>query len=83
MAAEGPSKKSRRQSGEPALHVDHFPLLERFNPPEKLPSYCSIIARMRMLSAGGRSQMTSDKAAVEVAKEVIYKYYRDTIYCHQ
>ena len=73
MAAEGGSsegKKSRRLSGEPALHEDHFPPLTQFNPPDKLPSMASVIGRLRNLSGGGRSNMISHKAVLEVAKEV-------------
>ena len=84
MAAEGASserKKSRRLSGEPALHEDHFPPLTQFNPPDKLPSMASVIGRLRNLSGGGRSNMSSHKAVLEVAKEVEAKYFHDTIYC--
>ena len=35
MAQPSEGKKSRRLSGEPALHVDHFPLLLKFDPPDK------------------------------------------------
>ena len=82
MAQPSEGKKSRRLSGEPALHVDHFPLLLKFDPPDKLPTFASVIGRMRSLCAGGKNNMTKDNAAVEAAKEVMCKYYHDTIYCH-
>ena len=75
MAEETEGKKSRRISGELALHVDYFPVLLKFNPPDKLPTYASVIGRMRSLCAGGKSNMSKDNAAVEVAKEVMCKYY--------
>ena len=64
-AEAGPSstRKSRRLSGEPALHEDYFPALTRFNPPDQLPTKASIIGRMRMLCVGGWGH-TSHKAAV-------------------
>ena len=83
MAAESSSnKKSRRLSGEPALHDDHFPPLSKFHPPDKLPSLASIIGRVRMLSGGGKKNLSTDKAVLEVAKEVESKYFHDTVLCH-
>ena len=84
-AEEGKSeeggKKSRRLSGEPPLQEDlHFPPLVKFNPPNKLPTNACIIGRKRNLSGGGKNNMSSNKAAVEVAKEVESKYFHDTIY---
>ena len=81
-ASQGPSenKKCRRLSGEPALEEDlHLPPLTKFNPPEKLPSTASVIGRMRMLSGGGKSNMSREMAVKEVTKEVDAKYYLDTI----
>ena len=51
--AEG-GRKSRRQSGEPALHEDHFPPLKKINPPDKLPTKASVIGKMRSLCTGGK-----------------------------
>ena len=82
--AEGSSGgiKSRRLAGEPALQEDlHFPPLDKFYPPDKLPTIASIIGRMRSLSGRGKCNMTGHKAALEVAKEVESKYFHDTIYC--
>ena len=82
-AEAGPSsiRKSRRLLGEPALHEDYYSALTRFNPPDQLPTKASIIGRMRMLCVGGWGH-TSHKAAVEVAKEVISKYFHENFYCH-
>ena len=75
-------KKRRRLSGEPCLEENiNFPPLERFNPPDKLPTYASIVGRIRYLSGGGKRNMPADKAIVEVAKEVEAKYYHDTVFC--
>ena len=79
-ASEG--KKSRRLSGEPAIHLDHFPLLAKFDPPDMLPTYGSVLGVMRSLCGGGKNQMSNGDAAVETAKLVMCKYYHDTIYCH-
>ena len=79
------AKKSRRLSGEPALEEDlHFPLLDHFNPPDKLPNIASVIGRVRKLTGGGKglSMMSKDKAVQEVTKEIESKYFHDTIYCH-
>ena len=75
------ARRSRRQSGEPALHGDHFPPLKKFNPPDKLPTKASVVGRVRYLCSGGKNNMSNDKAAVEVAKEVYSKYFHDTVFC--
>ena len=80
----GPSdpKRSRRQSGEPALQEDlHFPPIPKFNPPDKLPTLASVIGRIRMLSGGGKHNLDIKSAIVQVTKEVESKYFHDTIYC--
>ena len=82
MSEPGSSKRSKRLSGEPPLDEDfHFPPLKVFNPPDKLPTYASIIGRLRMLAGGGKSNMPINKAIAEVAKEVESKYFHDTVYC--
>ena len=82
--SEGSSKRSRRLSGEPPLHLpddDAFPPLTRFNPPTKLPTKASAIGRLRHLSGGGKRNMTRAEAVKEVAKEVEDKYHHDTVHC--
>ena len=74
--------KSRRLSGEPCLEENvNFPPLEKFSPPDKLPTNASILGRIRYLSGGGKRNMLADQAMIEVAKEVEAKYYHDTVYC--
>ena len=76
------SRRSRRLSGEPVLDEDcHFPMLSKFNPPDKLPTVASIVGRLRMLCGGGKRNMTRQQAVAEVSKEIESKYYHDTIHC--
>ena len=76
------SRRRRRLSGEPVLDEDcHFPMLSKFNPPDKLPTVASIVGRLRMLCGGGKRNMTRQQAVAEVSKEIESKYYHDTIHC--
>ena len=74
-------KRSRRQSGEPVWEADHFPANAKFQPPTKLPTFKSVIGRVRYLTQGGKHQMKRDQAIKQVALEVESKYYHDTVYC--
>ena len=74
-------KRSRRQSGEPVWEADHFPANAKFQPPTKLPTFKSVIGRVRYLTQGGAYQMQRDMAIKQVALEVESKYYHDTVYC--
>ena len=66
----------------PALDENvHFPPLRTFNPPDKLPTYASVVGRLRWLSGGRKNNMPINQAIVEVAKEVESKYFHDTIFC--
>ena len=47
-------KRSRRQSGEPVWEADHFPANAKFQPPTKLPTFKSVIGRVRYLTQGGK-----------------------------
>ena len=81
MSVDDSGKRSRRLSGAPVLDEDfHFPLLKKFNPPDKLPTIGSVIGRLRMLSGGGKRNMTRQQAVTEVSKEIESKYYHDTVF---
>ena len=83
MSESDPSgKRSRRLSGEEVLDEDcHFPLLSKFNPPDKLPTIAGVIGRLRMLSGGGKKNLSRQQAVAEVSKEVESKYFHDTVFC--
>ena len=72
MSESDPSgKRSRRLSGEEVLDEDcHFPLLSKFNPPDKLPTIAGVIGRLRMLSGGGKKNLSRQQAVAEVSKEI-------------
>ena len=75
-------RHSRRLSGEEVLDINtSFPMCEKFQPPNKLPTLRSILGRMRYLCGGGKRNMGVKEAATEVAKEVFCKYYHDSICC--
>ena len=78
----GDPKKSRRQSGEPVDTADdHFPNCRRFNPHTQLPSYKSVVGRIRYLTSGGKGVMSSKMAIREVCKEIEINYCNATVYC--
>ena len=61
-----------------------FPEMEKFEPPNKLPSVKSVIGVLKFLASpkeAGRYQFTQDQALMEVTKSVFSKWYHDTIYC--
>ena len=75
-------EKSRRLSGEPVLDADlDFPVSKTFQPPTQLPTYKSVLGRLRFLSSGGKRNMSSMDAAREVSKEIYCKYFHDSVYC--
>ena len=64
-------RSSRRLSG---VNPDtDFPPCQEFQPPTMLPTYASVIGRLRYLTLGGKWNMESKQAVREVSKEIYCK----------
>ena len=81
MATGGTSSKTR-SGGKVHDFGEEFPVAKSFTPSNKLPTYKSIVGMLRNLLEGkgqGRG-VTVDMACREVMKQVIAKWFHDTVY---
>ena len=76
-----PSRKSRRQSGEPLLDKDDlFPPSKKFLPLHKLPIKKAVVSKVGSLLQEEKN-VPIKNAYNEVAKLVYAKHFHDTVYC--
>ena len=77
-----PGKHTRASLGAGGVdpHV-MFPVMSHFQPRTQLPTYKSIIGKLRHLTSGGAANMAHSAAVKEVAKLIWLKWYHDTCYC--
>ena len=57
-----------------------FPPVKYFTPSDKLPDFKNVVGMMRHLLENGGRGVTSDMASREVAKQILAKWFHDTVY---